>query len=102
MLALLKNAKLLEVIISGESLFNDGVAVTLFTILSATAFGQSGPTPVGGLGLILQEVGGASCFVCPNGQGNYRANRFAVAEPPPRLVYRQTAIVNPDFLRSYS
>lgn len=60
-LALLKNAKLpkrLEVIISGESLFNDGVAVALFTILSAIAFSQSGPTPAAGLGLILQEVGG--------------------------------------------
>ena len=57
-LALLKNAKRLEVIISGESLFNDGVGVALFTILSAIAFSQSGPTAADSLGLIGQEVGG--------------------------------------------
>lgn len=66
-LALLKNTKLpknLEVIISGESLFNDAVGVVVFLVLSQMAFGEAAAsmsaasTVEGTAMLLLEEVGG--------------------------------------------
>ncbi|MCG8457668.1 MAG: cation:proton antiporter, partial [Holophagales bacterium] len=58
-LAVLKNAKLpkrLEVIISGESLFNDGIGVGLFLVLSTVAFGSAEQTLGGAIGLASREL----------------------------------------------
>ncbi len=58
-------AKSLEIKISGESLFNDGVGYVLFLSLSHLAMQQGGGTDIslGEIGLVfLKEVGGAVLF----------------------------------------
>ena len=54
--------KELELVISGESLFNDGVGVVIFSLLLATLVSGVTPTLGQGLELLLREVGGGLIF----------------------------------------
>lgn len=60
-MGILKSAgapKSVELLISGESLFNDGVGVVLFSLLLAMVVSGETPTPAQGAILLLQEAGG--------------------------------------------
>lgn len=48
----------LELVIAGESLFNDGVGVVVFTLLLGVLASGQTPTAAQGLNLLLHEVGG--------------------------------------------
>jgi len=64
-MGILKSAgapKRLELVIAGESLFNDGVGVVLFSLVLAVAAGGHTPTLDEGLLLLLQEAGGGIAF----------------------------------------
>ncbi|MBE0615548.1 MAG: sodium:proton antiporter [Burkholderiales bacterium] len=64
-MGILKSAgapKELELVIAGESLFNDGVGVVIFSLLLGMQVSGVAPTPGQGLTLLVHEAGGGLLF----------------------------------------
>jgi CPA1 family monovalent cation:H+ antiporter len=73
-IGMLKSAaapKNLEVVIAGESLFNDGVGVVIFSLLLGMAIQGGTPTFAGASMLLLREAGGGLAFGAVLGFGLY-------------------------------
>lgn len=74
-MGILKSAgapKSLEIVISGESLFNDGIGVVLFTLILAMIASGEPPTAAHGALLLLEEGGGGIVFGLVLGYVAYR------------------------------
>ena len=74
-MGILKSAgapKSLEIVIAGESRFNDGVGVVLLSLMLAMATGGEAPTAARGTMLLLEEGGGGIAFGLVLGYGTYR------------------------------
>lgn len=62
----------LETVISGESLFNDGVGIVIFTVMTAAATSEQAPGVQATLMLLLREAGGGIAFGLAIGYLAYR------------------------------
>jgi CPA1 family monovalent cation:H+ antiporter len=74
-MGILKSAsapKSLEIVIAGESLFNDGIGVVLFTLILAMVVSGEPPTASYGAMLLLEEGGGGIVFGLVLGYVTYR------------------------------
>jgi CPA1 family monovalent cation:H+ antiporter len=74
-MGILKSAgapKSLEIVVAGESLFNDGVGVVLFSLMLAMVTSGETPTAARGAMLLLEEGGGGIAFGLVLGYVTYR------------------------------